>query len=110
MRDINTSLAKSATFTFYNFDTKVDEKSKQQWRKGKKNIEIQRTVYGGTCFQSVENHFKKNVDTYDGYIVLTDGCASKPTPCIKRRCWVLLPNYKLYFDHDNTDVVINMQK
>ena len=105
-----TGLAKSATFTFYNFDTRVDEKSKKVWKKGKKNIEIERTVAGGTCFQSVENHFKDSANDYDGYIVLTDGCAGKPTPCIKRRCWVVLPEYKLMFNHDNTDVVVNMTK
>ncbi len=103
-----TGLAKAATFTFYNFDTRVDEKSKKVWKKGKKNIDIERTVCGGTCFQSVEDHFKNNADQYDGYIVLTDGCAGKPTPCIKRRCWVILPNYKLMFEHDNTDVVVSM--
>ena len=57
-----------------------------------------------------ENHFKDNANEYDGYIVLTDGCAPKPTSCIKRRCWVLLPNYRLAFTHDNTDVVVNMTK
>jgi len=107
---ILTGLAKSATFTFYNFDARVDEKSKKVWRKGKKNVKIERTVCGGTCFQSVENHFKDNADAYDGYIVLTDGCASKPTPCVKRRCWVLLPDYTLIFGHDVTDTVVSMSK
>jgi predicted metal-dependent peptidase len=101
-------LAKNVTFTFYNFDTRVDEKSKQVWRKGKKSIEIKRTVCGGTCFDCVEDHFRKNIDTFDGYITLTDGCAAKPKPCKLRRCWVLLPGYKLYFQHDKTDVVAQM--
>lgn len=101
-------LAKNVTFTFYNFDTRVDEKSKQVWRKGKKSVEIKRTVCGGTCFNCVEDHFRKNIDTFDGYITLTDGCAAKPKPCKLRRCWVLLPGYKLYFDADKTDVVVTM--
>tara|TARA_A100001011_G_scaffold396001_1_gene492616 strand:- start:3112 stop:4392 length:1281 start_codon:yes stop_codon:yes gene_type:complete len=103
-----TGLAKSTTFTFYNFDTRVDEKSKKTWKKGKKNVQIERTVSGGTCFNCVENHFRDSKDVYDGYIVLTDGCASKPLPCKKRRCWVVLPNYKLFFTPDNTDVVVQM--
>ena len=101
-------LAKNVTFTFYNFDTRVDEKSKQLWKKGKKSIQIKRTVCGGTCFDCVEDHFRKNIDTFDGYITLTDGCAAKPKPCKLRRCWVLLPGYKLYFQHDKTDVVAQM--
>jgi predicted metal-dependent peptidase len=101
-------LAKNVTFTFYNFDTRVDEGSKQVWKKGKKSIEIKRTVCGGTCFNCVEDHFRKNIDTFDGYITLTDGCAAKPKPCKLRRCWVLLPGYKLYFDHDRTDIVVTM--
>ena len=89
-------------------DISIDEKSKQVWKKGKKSIQIKRTVCGGTCFDCVEDHFRKNIDTFDGYIVLTDGCAAKPKPCKLRRCWVLLPGYKLYFDPDRTDVVAQM--
>jgi predicted metal-dependent peptidase len=101
-------LAKNTTFTFYNFDTRVDLKSKQVWKKGKKSIQIKRSVCGGTCFNCVEDHFRKNIDTFDGYIILTDGCAPKPKPCKLRRCWVLLPSYKLYFDADKTDIVVTM--
>jgi predicted metal-dependent peptidase len=101
-------LAKNVTFTFYNFDTRVDERSKQVWRKGKKSVQIKRTVCGGTCFDCVEDHFRKNLDTFDGYITLTDGCAAKPKPCKLRRCWVLLPGYKLYFQADKTDTVVTM--
>lgn len=103
-----TGLAKNVTFTFYNFDTIVDESSKQVWKKGKKNINIPRTVTGGTCFDCVEEHFRKH-DNFDGYIVLTDGAASKPKPCKKRRCWVILPKYKLYFEKDSKDMVVNMK-
>ena len=104
-----TGLAKNVSFTFYNFDHRVDDNSKQQWRKGKKAVKLVRTIAGGTCINALQNHFRKNKDEYDGYIILTDGLAPKPNPCIKRRCWVLLPNYDLHFPADKTDVVVRME-
>ena len=102
-------LSKKSTFTFYNFDTRVDEKSKKTWKKGKRRINIERTLSGGTCFRAVEDHFRDFKGNYDGYIVLTDGAAAKPPPCVKRRCWVILPSYKLAFDNDKIDTVVTME-
>ena len=67
-----------------------------------------RTLSGGTCFDSVENHFRKRAAEYDGYIIMTDGCAPKPKTCISKRCWVILPGYKLNFTADRRDAVISM--
>lgn len=104
------SLAKHATFTFYNFDYTVDENSKFMWKKNKKIPTINRTRCGGTSFNSVEEHYRKVKDSYDGYIVLTDGEAPKPPPCIARRCWVILPNCKLIFQPDGKDIVAKMDR
>jgi predicted metal-dependent peptidase len=103
-------LSKNVTFTLYNFDTFVDEKSKFVWRKGKRNVKAQRTRCGGTCFNGVENHYRTVSGEYDGYLVLTDGCASKPIACISQRCWVILPNCNLYFDHDKRDTIVSMKR
>ena len=53
-------------------------------------------------------HYRGVNTEYDGYLVLTDGCASKPPPCISQRCWVILPNYDLYFADDKKDSIVKM--
>ena len=102
-------LARDVSFTVYHFDYTVDERSKYNWRKGKKFNIPYRTRSGGTCFDSVETHFRKISKEYDGYIVMTDGCAPKPKTCISKRCWVILPGYNLYFNPDNRDSIVLMQ-
>jgi len=103
-----TELAKSVTFTVYHFDVGVDAKNKFVWRKGKKNIKPHRTRSGGTCFDSVEDHFRTVAGEFDGYLILTDGCAPKPKSTVSQRCWVILPSYDLYFTPDKKDTVVNM--
>lgn len=104
------ALAKRVTFTIYNFDSSVDEKSKFVWRKGKKNVKPNRTRSGGTCFDRVEDHYRGVATEYDGYLLLTDGMAAKPKPCISQRCWVILPGYDLYFQPDKRDTIVNMKR
>jgi predicted metal-dependent peptidase len=101
-------LAKNVSFRVYHFDTTIDDKNSYSWRKGKKYKLPMRTLSGGTCFNSVEHHFRKRAADYDGYIIMTDGCAPKPKTCISKRCWVLLPGYKLNFTADRRDSVITM--
>ena len=103
-----TELAKSVTFTVYHFDVGVDDKNKFVWRKGKKNIKPHRTRSGGTCFDSVEDHFRNVRGEFDGYLILTDGMAPKPKSTVSQRCWVILPNYSLYFTPDKKDTIVNM--
>ena len=103
------SLAKDVTFTVFHFDTDVDEKSKYVWKKRQGFKNPYRTRYGGTCFNSVERHFRKVSGEYDGYVVMTDGQAPKPENCISKRCWVVLPGQKLYFNPDKRDTVIEMK-
>ena len=103
-------LSKRVTFTVYNFDHSVDEKSKLIWRKRKRNIKAARTRCGGTCFESVETHYRGIAGEYDGYLILTDGMASKPSSCISQRCWVLLPGYNLYFNQDKRDTIVQMTR
>lgn len=102
-------LAKNVTITVYTFDTSVDEKSEYVWRKGKRNVKPFRTRSGGTCFECVEQHYRKNVGRFDGYVVLTDGMAAKPSSTVGQRCWVLEPGCKLYFSPDKKDTVVSMK-
>ncbi len=101
-------LARNVSFCVYHFDTLVDEASSYEWRKGKKYKLPMRTLSGGTNFDAVEDHFRKNASKFDGYIVMTDGCAYKPKSCISKRCWVLLPGYELMFSNDKKDAVVKM--
>ena len=69
-----------------------------------------RTRSGGTCFNGVEEHYRTIQNEYDGYLVLTDGMASKPRACVSQRCWVILPGYSLYFAPDKRDTVVSMTR
>ena len=103
------NLSKNVTFTVYHFDTSVDENSKYVWKKNQPFKSPYRTRSGGTCFDVVEDHFRKYSALYDGYIIMSDGEAPKPKSCKSKRCWVLLPGSHLYFNADNRDVVIKMK-
>ena len=102
-------LAKNVTFTVFHFDSEVDEDSKYVWKKRQGFRSPYRTRYGGTCFSSVETHFRKVSGAYDGYVIMTDGQAPKPENCISKRCWVVLPGQKLYFNPDKRDTVVEMK-
>ena len=101
------SLSKTHTFVYYYFDASVDETSKTTWQKGKSS-NFGRGLSGGTCFDAVEDHFRKISKDFDGCIVMTDGYARKPKSCKTKRCWVICPNGKLQFSPDKRDYVINM--
>jgi len=82
------ALAKKTEFTCFHFDTEVDVKSEQIWRKGKVPAP-HRTRCGGTDFTCVAKHVHKNKSRFDGYLVLTDGYAGDPGPSRMKRGWVI---------------------
>ena len=102
-------LARNVSFKVFHFDSNVDKGSEYPWRKGQKYRLPMRTLCGGTCFDAVEAHYRTRAAEFDGYIVMTDGCAPKPKSCISKRCWVLLPGYSLYFTPDKKDAVVSMK-
>lgn len=103
------SLSRRTTITVYHFDTTVDESSKQVWRGGAGFPKALRTKCGGTCFDSVTKHAED--DRPDGYIILTDGGAPKPSFSRIRRAWVLTPGCEMAFkDIDSRDILIKMKK
>jgi len=82
------ALARHTEFVTFHFDTDVDEDSETTWRRGN-TPEASRTRCGGTCFNAPTEHANKNKHRFDGYLILTDGWASKPKPTSLRRGWVI---------------------
>jgi len=102
------NLARRAQFTTFHFDTEVDVKSETEWRRSK-TPEARRTRFGGTDFQCVTKHANAHASRFDGYIIITDGEAAKPTPSKLKRGWLLVPGTQLLFDADRRDFVMKMK-
>jgi len=103
------NLSNRTDFYVYKFDHTVDEKSSFLWKKNTRP-DMKRNLTGGTSFEAVTKHAIKNKKKFDGYIVLTDGGAPKPS--ISRglkRCWVLATGCNLMFTADQSDIVINIK-
>ena len=43
-------------------------------------------------------------------IVLTDGEAPEPKPCLVRRAWILVPGTSMYFDTPETVIKMKAEK
>jgi predicted metal-dependent peptidase len=99
-------LAKRVDFDVVHFDTAVDEKSLTTWRRGQR-IAPHRTRCGGTDFNAPTEFANKHKGQYDMLVVLTDGEAPEPKPCLIRRAWVLVPGTSMYYDTNET--VIKMK-
>lgn len=104
------NLSRHREFDLFVFDTEVDEGSKITIRRGSKASPF-RSRNGGTDFSAPNEHAKKNKVKYDGFLILTDGCAPDPGPSPRglRRLWVVTPNNKLNFNPSPGDVVITME-
>jgi predicted metal-dependent peptidase len=102
------NLSKKTSFTTFHFDSQVDLESETTWKRGK-TPECLRTMSGGTCFESVTKHANENKHRFDGYLVITDGEAPKPSPSRLKRGWLITPERSLIFNPDNSDFVIKMK-
>jgi predicted metal-dependent peptidase len=103
------SLSKKTDFYLYKFDAEVADKDGFLWKKGKR-LKINRSLTGGTCFNSVTKHALKNKKKFDGYIIFTDGEASKPKSSVGlKRAWLLYPSAELVFEKDRADTLITMK-
>ena len=100
------SLAKRVDFDVVHFDTAVDQESLSTWRRGQR-LQPRRTRCGGTDFNAPTEFANKNKGQYDMLIVLTDGEAPEPMPCLIRRAWVLTPGSQMNFNTNET--VIKMK-
>tara|TARA_B100001059_G_C17810721_1_gene572103 strand:+ start:370 stop:1656 length:1287 start_codon:yes stop_codon:yes gene_type:complete len=104
------NLSKQTDFYLYKFDADVADKDGFLWKKGKR-LKINRSLTGGTCFNSVTKHALKNKKKFDGYIIFTDGEAEKPRPSVGlKRAWLLYPGANLCFSKDKADTLISMKK
>ena len=104
-----TNLSRTNEFYVYKFDAHVDEESSFLWKKGKR-VNLKRNLTGGTCFDAVTDHALKNKSKFNGYIIMTDGCAPKPKSSHGlKRAWITIPNYNIEFKVDRKDFVINMK-
>ena len=106
LSNLLTELSQYVDFYTFHFDVGVDIHSETHWKKHSR-LSVSRTRSGGTCFDSVERHFRTRPD-FDSCWILTDGIAYKPPTCIKKRIWILFPNHKLFFKEDVLDSVISM--
>jgi len=104
------NLAKNTEFTCYHFDTDVDEKSKQVWKRAK-TPNAHRTRGGGTCFKAPTLHAVKNRKNFDGYIILTDGYAPDPGPSRIPRAWIITPEGAVqdWMSNYKKDIVVKMK-
>jgi predicted metal-dependent peptidase len=98
-------LARTATFTVVPFDYSVDEKNVFVWKRGQK-LNAKRTRSGGTCFKAPTKWVNDRADKFDGLIILTDGQAEKPGRCRIKRAWVCVPDTNLYFESDETVILM----
>jgi len=103
------NFAQRTEFDCYVFDTAVNEKSKIKY-KGRRTPELHgvRQQCGGTCFKAPTAHANA-AKGLDGYIILTDGGAEKPPKSRLKRCYVLAPGQKLFFQPDPEDTVVYMK-
>lgn len=97
------NLSKLATFTVVPFDTEVDESKVFVWKKGE-NRDWERVLKGGTCFNAPTRYV--NDREFDGHIVLTDMCASKPIPSACQRMWITDERGKAQQYFDTNEIVV----
>ena len=83
-------LSDLAEFTVIPFDCTVAEDKVYTWKKGEKR-KWERVRYGGTDFNPPTDYV--NERDFDGHIVLTDMCASKPKPSKCQRMWMTTDYY-----------------
>jgi len=77
--------AKFASFTIVPFDHQVFEEKVYVWKKGDKRKK-ERVLCGGTCFTAPTKFVNKR--NFDGHIIITDMCASKPIRSSCQRMWI----------------------
>ncbi len=103
------NFAQRTEFDCLVFDTEVNEKSRIKY-KGRRVPEMHGTRFncGGTDFNAPTKHAnsQKNLDAF---IILTDGGSEKPKKSRIKRCYILAPGQKLFFEPDAEDYVVYMK-
>lgn len=102
-------LARHVEFVVFHFDTEVDVSSRKVWGGGRISG-ASRTRCGGTDFEAPTRFVNECKERFEGVIIMTDGCAPKPSPSLVQRCWVVVPEQKLIFEKDQRDVLVSMKR
>jgi predicted metal-dependent peptidase len=99
-------LAEIAEFTVIPFDTKVAKDKVYVWKKGQTR-KTERVMCGGTDFNPPTKYV--NNGNFDGHIILTDLCASKPIPSACQRMWMTTKQYaaRPYFQTNERIIAID---
>lgn len=95
------NLAHHVEFTVVPFDHAVDESKVFVWKKGEK-LPPRRFRFGGTDFDAPTKWVNERRGQFDGMAIVTDGIGDRPSQCLVRRCWILVPYYTLRFKTDET--------
>jgi predicted metal-dependent peptidase len=103
------SMAKRTTFTFFPFDTEVDEANSFVWKRGQGQPALNRFRCGGTDYQACVNYIAAHKGQFDGMIIMTDGECGRPTPACVRLAYVICPNRRLLFEPHPNDIVVKMK-
>jgi predicted metal-dependent peptidase len=106
------NFTKRTSFVTYVFDTEIDLSSKIEWKpkRGLPPVALNRLRCGGTDFTAPTLHANSGkIKNLDGYLILTDGGASKPPKSKVRRGYVIAPGQSLAFEPDPEDFVIMMK-
>jgi predicted metal-dependent peptidase len=104
------SLSKIVDIVVYYFDTEVDTENTIRWKRGT-TPKLLRTRCGGTDFEAPTRFIKNSKEKFEGYLILTDGGAGKPSASRVKRGWVLTPGNRLAFgEADSCDLVIKMKR
>jgi len=99
-------LAEIAEFTVIPFDTEVAKDKVYVWKKGQTR-KTERVMCGGTDFNPPTKYV--NNGNFDGHIILTDLCASKPIPSACQRMWMTTKQYaaRPYFQTNERIIAID---
>lgn len=100
-------LARHVDFTVFPFDTEVSVADRLEWKRAQKKPTI-RFRSGGTDFSAPTKHFNEHKGEWDGMVIMSDGECSKPVAALGRRAFIIVPNKKLQFEPDSSDVIIQM--
>jgi predicted metal-dependent peptidase len=99
------TLSLHCEFTLLPFDCAVAEDKLQKFKKGH-TASFGRSLVGGTNFDAPTKYFNEHSSEYDALFIATDGQASAPVECDKRRTWILPDGCSMYFPTDEKLVYV----
>ena len=105
------SLTKKVDVTLLHFDCSAEMKHLYEWKKGMRP-KLERVKMGGTNFSAPTElaNDVRNRGRWDGMLIMTDGCASKPCASRLKRGWVLGQGCHLTFEKECDEIQIFLSK